>query len=275
MEPKRVLLNILSGPTWRWFTPHGDKQTNPRARKATVVRSPSACRSGHLGTSDGDLSRSRRVSPIDGFRGTLLACRRGRRTRRSRFESDSRLNNGDLLMNPTTLKGSSCVWSSARPLLQVLAASLAVAGLTSAGAVGLETNLLTGETQTKTVVLTEGTNMAAAASPDGRTLVLAIQGVLWTLPAGGGAATRLTAWDIEATSPVWSPGWAPDRISKLRGRRLLSHLGHRRERRQCAPADVRRARPSRALVVARRAARSRSRPIAARPSATTSGPSTP
>ena len=108
-------------------------------------------------------------------------------------------------MNPTTLKGSSCVWSSARPLLQVLAASLAVAGLTPARAAGLETNLLTGPTETKTVVLTEGTNMAAAASPDGRTLVLAIQGVLWTLPVGGGGATRLTAWDIEATSPVWSP----------------------------------------------------------------------
>jgi Tol biopolymer transport system component/imidazolonepropionase-like amidohydrolase len=55
------------------------------------------------------------------------------------------------------------------------------------------------------VVLTEGTNMAAAASPDGRTLVLGLQGSLWTLPVGGGEARRITGRDVEATSPSWSP----------------------------------------------------------------------
>ncbi|MBI4519684.1 MAG: PD40 domain-containing protein, partial [Gemmatimonadetes bacterium] len=56
-----------------------------------------------------------------------------------------------------------------------------------------------------TVTLTEGTNMAAAPSPDGEIVVLALQGSLWSLPIGGGAATRLTGWDVEATWPVWSP----------------------------------------------------------------------
>ena len=55
------------------------------------------------------------------------------------------------------------------------------------------------------VVLTEGTNMAAAVSPDGRTLVLGIQGSLWTMPVAGGDARRITDWSVEATSPSWSP----------------------------------------------------------------------
>src|SRR5688572_28279041 len=55
------------------------------------------------------------------------------------------------------------------------------------------------------VALTQGTNMAAAASPDGRTLILGIQGSLWTLPVGGGEATRITGPEVEATSPSWSP----------------------------------------------------------------------
>jgi len=66
-------------------------------------------------------------------------------------------------------------------------------------------NLLEGKTRKVSVALTQGTNMAVAASPDGSRLVLALQGVLWTLPVGGGEAKRLSDWDAEATSPVWSP----------------------------------------------------------------------
>ncbi len=58
---------------------------------------------------------------------------------------------------------------------------------------------------TQTVVLTEGTNMAAAASPDGRTLALTIQGHVWTMPVSGGDAVRITGPDTEATYPSWSP----------------------------------------------------------------------
>lgn len=54
-------------------------------------------------------------------------------------------------------------------------------------------------------VMTEGTNMAAAVSPDGRTLIIALQGVLWSLPATGGDARALTPPEMDAQEPVWAP----------------------------------------------------------------------
>ena len=55
------------------------------------------------------------------------------------------------------------------------------------------------------VTLTQGTNMAAALSPDGSTLVLDLQGTIWTLPAAGGAARALTDPVGDAHEPTWSP----------------------------------------------------------------------
>ena len=55
------------------------------------------------------------------------------------------------------------------------------------------------------VVLTEGTNMAAALSPDGRTLALDLIGRIWTLPAEGGEATPITDPFGDARAPTWSP----------------------------------------------------------------------
>lgn len=66
-------------------------------------------------------------------------------------------------------------------------------------------NLLTGPVRELTVTLTEGTNMAAAPAPDGATIVLAVQQSLWSVPSGGGEATQLTGWEVEATWPVFSP----------------------------------------------------------------------
>ena len=51
----------------------------------------------------------------------------------------------------------------------------------------------------------EGTNMAAALSPDGKMLVIDLLGVLWTLPAGGGSARRITDDFADARQPAWSP----------------------------------------------------------------------
>ena len=66
-------------------------------------------------------------------------------------------------------------------------------------------NDLTAPTKDITVEMHEGTNMAAVPSPDGTKMVLSLQGGLWIIPAGGGKATKITSWDVEATQPAWSP----------------------------------------------------------------------
>lgn len=55
------------------------------------------------------------------------------------------------------------------------------------------------------VQLTEGTNMAAALSPDGSTLALDLVGRIWTMPAGGGEAVAITDPFGDARQPQWSP----------------------------------------------------------------------
>ena len=66
-------------------------------------------------------------------------------------------------------------------------------------------NDLTAPTKDITVEMHEGTNMSAVPSPDGTKMVLSLQGGLWIIPAGGGKATKITSWDVEATQPAWSP----------------------------------------------------------------------
>jgi len=55
------------------------------------------------------------------------------------------------------------------------------------------------------LTLREGTNMAAALSPDGRTIAIDLLGTLWTMPANGGAATAITDIFMDARQPSWSP----------------------------------------------------------------------
>jgi Tol biopolymer transport system component/imidazolonepropionase-like amidohydrolase len=55
------------------------------------------------------------------------------------------------------------------------------------------------------VTVHEGTSMAVAVSPDGRTLAVDLQGSIWTLPASGGTATRITDVFNDARQPTWSP----------------------------------------------------------------------
>jgi len=55
------------------------------------------------------------------------------------------------------------------------------------------------------VTVSEGTSMSVAASPDGRTLAIDMQGSIWTLPSAGGAATRVTDLYNDARQPAWSP----------------------------------------------------------------------
>ena len=55
------------------------------------------------------------------------------------------------------------------------------------------------------VTMTEGTNMSAALSPDGETLAIALQGVIWLLPASGGEAKAITSPLLDSHEPAWSP----------------------------------------------------------------------
>jgi len=55
------------------------------------------------------------------------------------------------------------------------------------------------------VTVHEGTSMSAALSPDGRTLAVDLQGSIWTLPAAGGAMTRITDPFNDARQPMWAP----------------------------------------------------------------------
>jgi len=55
------------------------------------------------------------------------------------------------------------------------------------------------------LTLHEGTNMAAALSPDGRTIAIDLLGTLWTMPARGGSATAITDIFLDARQPSWSP----------------------------------------------------------------------
>jgi len=64
-----------------------------------------------------------------------------------------------------------------------------------------------GAAQSRTRVdlaLAEGTNVAAALSPDGRTIALDLLGAIWTMPSAGGAATRITDEMGDARQPAWS-----------------------------------------------------------------------
>jgi len=55
------------------------------------------------------------------------------------------------------------------------------------------------------VTVSEGTSMSVAVSPDGQTLAIDMQGSIWTLPATGGTAKRITDLFNDARQPMWSP----------------------------------------------------------------------
>ena len=55
------------------------------------------------------------------------------------------------------------------------------------------------------VTVHEGTSMSVALSPDLRTLAIDLQGSIWTLPASGGTATRITDVFNDARQPTFSP----------------------------------------------------------------------
>ncbi|HEX3891489.1 MAG TPA: amidohydrolase family protein [Terracidiphilus sp.] len=56
-----------------------------------------------------------------------------------------------------------------------------------------------------TLTVDEGTNMALTVSPDRNTIMIDLQGMLFTLPIHGGKAKQVTPPVLEASHPSWSP----------------------------------------------------------------------
>src|SRR6267378_3552080 len=60
-------------------------------------------------------------------------------------------------------------------------------------------------TRTVTFETSEGTWISLDVSPDGKTIVFELMGDLYTMPATGGAATRITSGPAFDSQPRWSP----------------------------------------------------------------------
>ena len=55
------------------------------------------------------------------------------------------------------------------------------------------------------VTITEGTNLAVAASPDGKLIAMDLHGSIWTVPTTGGQARRLPDELTDGAQPDWTP----------------------------------------------------------------------
>jgi Tol biopolymer transport system component len=73
------------------------------------------------------------------------------------------------------------------------------------GAAGTAVVLAQPSSREVRLTLTEGTSMAAALSPDGKTIAIDLLGALWTLSADGGPARRILDDGYDAHAPAWSP----------------------------------------------------------------------
>jgi Tol biopolymer transport system component len=58
---------------------------------------------------------------------------------------------------------------------------------------------------TKWIRVHEGTDFSVSVSPNHQTIIMDLQGLLWSLPLGGGQARQLTDALTEASHPSWSP----------------------------------------------------------------------
>ena len=61
-----------------------------------------------------------------------------------------------------------------------------------------------GDQKEKTITVIEGTGMAVTVSPDRKTILADIQGLIFAIPFNGGAGKQLTTPMQEASHPDWS-----------------------------------------------------------------------
>src|SRR5678815_5502587 len=92
-----------------------------------------------------------------------------------------------------------------RHLLFALCFLSLISGAANKRAATLDAQQAPSSTSLVDVIVHEGTSMAVAVSPDRSTLVIDLQGGLWTLPVGGGTAKRITDEYNDARQPSWSP----------------------------------------------------------------------
>ena len=99
------------------------------------------------------------------------------------------------------------------------------------------------------VTLHEGTSMAAAMSPDGRTIAIDLLGTLWTMPAAWRGSDADHRHLDGCTAAVVVAGWHPPRVPGVSQQHLADLDGQSRWQRP-EGRDVRTVRRSRAVVVA-------------------------
>ena len=59
--------------------------------------------------------------------------------------------------------------------------------------------------KSKTITFSEGTDMAATVSPDHKTILMDLQGLLYSMPMTGGPAKQVSTPYDEDSHPDWSP----------------------------------------------------------------------
>jgi Tol biopolymer transport system component/imidazolonepropionase-like amidohydrolase len=104
------------------------------------------------------------------------------------------------------VRGPTCVACYNSPLMH--SGGLMRRRLTVISAAVIAVSVVVGGQPAGTAVhltLHEGTSMAAALSPDGRTIALDLLGALWTLSIDGGVAKRILDDGYDARMPAWSP----------------------------------------------------------------------
>jgi Tol biopolymer transport system component len=89
-----------------------------------------------------------------------------------------------------------------RRLLSMGGTAIAASSLAAPAAVGAAAK---DRPAVRRVTVTEGTNIAVSAAPDGRSLAFDLYGVIWTIPVTGGRARRLTDDLTDGAQPDWSP----------------------------------------------------------------------
>ena len=88
------------------------------------------------------------------------------------------------------------VWQSGRTRSRDVVVWIAA---TLLGAISSATSAQNNAGVTQAITVTEGTNIAVTVSPERGAIIMDLQGVLWSVPIGGGTATVLVKHGFEAT----------------------------------------------------------------------------